>query len=365
MKTRTRSSLAVIVLATAAFVVTPPGLVTPAFAQAIRACVVPATNELRLIAASENCLPTERVTILTVYPGPAGPQGQAGPQGTKGEKGTSGVEGPQGPVGATGPAGPQGVTGDQGTTGMPGPVGTLGIAGPQGPQGDKGATGLQGPAGSQGLTGTEGPQGNTGNVAAGQTCPIGQALVGLNGDGTIQCAPFRNVLFNAMRVFVSSRSYPGTWGGVASDNVEAVDGECQAMAGAAGFRGTFKAWFSTATSNVWDRFSHPSVPYVRLDGAVVADNFAALVWPQSLKASISMDESGNTVDDDVWTNSWYSGNRTGDSCAQASPNGLLGGVGLSTSTNYQVGAGGDSTSWSYSGRRSCGMSYARLYCFQQ
>ena len=357
--------LVVLVFATAALVASPPGLASPAFAQALRACVVPATSALRLIATGENCLPTERVVVLTLYPGPTGPQGPAGPQGVQGDKGETGAQGPQGPVGAAGPAGPQGAKGDKGETGALGVMGPLGPMGPQGAKGDKGRAGSQGPQGPQGLIGPDGPQGDPGKVAADQTCRVGQAVVGVNGSGTIQCAPFRSLLFTTKRVFVSSSSYAGTWEGVAKDDVATVDEECQRLATAVGLPGTYKAWFSTATSNVWDRFSHPSVPYVRLDGAVVADNFAALVWPQPLEASISIDELGNSVSDYVWTNSWYSGDRTGDSCAQGSQQGLQGGGGLSSSTNYQAGVGGDNTSWSYGRRMPCGNSFARLYCFQQ
>ena len=73
----------------------------------------------------------------------------------------------------TGPAGPQGPKGDKGDTGPAGPAGPTGPAGPKGDKGDTGATGAQGPPGS-GL--------------AGQSCPSGQSVTGVDNSGNIICS---------------------------------------------------------------------------------------------------------------------------------------------------------------------------------
>jgi hypothetical protein len=66
------------------------------------------------------------------------------------------------------------------------------------------------------------------------------------------------------RVFVTSTVYTGNLGGSAG-----ADDKCQERADAAGLGGTFKAWLSaTGTGNsAFDRLSHASVPYVRVDDA--------------------------------------------------------------------------------------------------
>ena len=62
------------------------------------------------------------------------------------------------------------------------------MIGPQGPKGDKGATG---PAGPRGATGPAGPAGLPGDLAlAGQMCPIGQSVIGFDGDGAVVCSEF-------------------------------------------------------------------------------------------------------------------------------------------------------------------------------
>jgi len=91
----------------------------------------------------------------------------------------TGPQGPQGPKGDTGATGPQGPKGDTGATGPQGPKGDTGATGPQGPKGDTGATGPQGPAG---------PQGPPGSGLAGQSCPSGQSVTGVDQSGNIVCS---------------------------------------------------------------------------------------------------------------------------------------------------------------------------------
>jgi len=73
------------------------------------------------------------------------------------------------------------------------------------------------------------------------------------------------------RVFVTSVIYPANMGGVAG-----ADMNCQTRATAAGLMGTFRAWLSDRTSNAATRLTHSTVPYVLLDGSMVANDWADL-----------------------------------------------------------------------------------------
>ena len=107
----------------------------------------------------------------------------------------------------TGPAGPQGPKGDTGATGPQGP------AGPQGLKGDTGATGPQGPKGDKGDTGATGPQGPPGSGLAGQSCPSGQSVTGVDQSGNIICSsgcPSGQVTFHITSVASNTlENWPG------------------------------------------------------------------------------------------------------------------------------------------------------------
>ena len=116
--------------------------------------------------------------------GPQGEQGKLGPQGTPGLQGEQGKVGLPGLDGAQGPQGKIGPQGIQGKIGVIGPPGIDGQNGVIGPQGEQGKLGPQGPQGKIG------PQGDPGPVAAAQTCPPGQVVVGIDGSGNFICAKF-------------------------------------------------------------------------------------------------------------------------------------------------------------------------------
>ena len=361
--------LVVIVLATMALVVAPPGLAAPASAQSLRVCIVPSTGETRAIGASDNCLASEILALLTVFPGPSGPPGLTGPQGAKGDKGDTGAQGPQGAPGTTGAAGPQGAKGDKGDTGAQGPTGPQGPAGPAGATGDIGDSGAPGSQGPQGPVGPAGPKGESGGVSSAQTCQTGWAMVGFNNDGTARCASFENAYTAGKRVFVSSAFYsyvsltlpdgrPG----------DKADAQCQALASFASLNGTFTAWLpEPGRRSAWDRSSRPAVPYVRIDGTVVADSFDALTSDQPLKAPIVLDEYGREIsgNSSVWTNSFSNGDPVYPLDQLEFKSRAAGvAVGTATSTTPRLWGWASSESWSYTTIVPWG-GLARLYCFER
>ena len=182
----------------------------------------------------------------------------------------------------------------------PGPQGPQGLPGPAGPAGPGGATGATGPAGPQGPQGSQGPAGPTGPAG-----PAGSASLGaLNGtdctafDGTVRklsiimaadgavtlMCPYRKL------VFISSTQYTGNMGGLAG-----ADTACQQLADNANIPGIFKAWLSDSTSSPLTRFAPPnSLPYVRVDGAVIAQDWDHLIH-DPLANPPNMDENGALV----------------------------------------------------------------------
>jgi hypothetical protein len=71
-------------------------------------------------------------------------------------------------------------------------------------------------------------------------------------------------------VFISSATYQ------VPDSVASADAQCQSLANAAHLPGTFKAWLSDDTTNASSRMSHANVPYVLVNGTVVANNWGGL-----------------------------------------------------------------------------------------
>ena len=91
-------------------------------------------------------------------------------------------------------------------------------------------------------------------------------------------------------VFLSSATTNGAFGGTSGG-----DSFCQDLADAAFLPGTFKAWVSGDSygSSPASGFVHSySVPYVRLDGAVVADDWNDLT-DGSIDVTITLDEWGD------------------------------------------------------------------------
>jgi Collagen triple helix repeat (20 copies) len=153
----------------------------------------------------------------------------------------------------TGPAGPQGPKGDTGATGPHGHKGDTGPAGPQGPKGDTGATGPQGPAGS-GL--------------AGQSCPNGQSVTGVDDSGNIVCSagcPVGQLTFHIASSFptpLGLMSWPGgtqtqSSGSSCSVTVSAPSGNISLIGGTTGvdsWQITGKTGWTSASGTVQQPF---------------------------------------------------------------------------------------------------------------
>lgn len=87
-------------------------------------------------------------------------------------------------------------------------------------------------------------------------------------------------------VFVTSQKFNADLGGL-----EGGDAKCQAAAEAACLPGEYKAWLSDETAEPDTRFVQASVPYLRVDGTMVALNYADLTDGR-LEAPIARDEYG-------------------------------------------------------------------------
>ena len=170
---------------------------TEAMSQAnnlIYGCVNPNSNNVKIVAANQNCSPSEsRISWSITGPvGATGAQGIQGATGATGATGTAGATGPQGETGAAGAPGTAGAQGPQGATG------NAGATGPQGATGTAGAPGTVGATGPQGAAGAVGPAGPMAGFAltfpvvlslsAGGggfpyvlDCPTGKVLTGIDG----------------------------------------------------------------------------------------------------------------------------------------------------------------------------------------
>lgn len=151
-------------------------------------------------------------------------------------------------------------------------------------------------------------------------------------------------------VFVSSAAYPGGLGGLTG-----ADQTCNNLASAAELPGTYVAWLSTTSPavNAKDRIGDHA--WVRIDGAMVAENLADLT-DGSLQNPINLDENGIVRDGaGVWTgtgsNGTFAGN--GNPC-----NGWTGGgFGLRGTSAATGGA------WTQNGGLLSCPNSSRIYCF--
>lgn len=111
-------------------------------------------------------------------------------------------------------------------------------------------------------------------------------------DPDAECSGQANVCFagscmTGKVVFTTSLDYNGNFGGLAG-----ADAICQTHATMGCLEGTYMAWLSTSTETPLTRFNPLSVPYRRVDGALVASNFNDLIDAQ-IDVPLNQDERGN------------------------------------------------------------------------
>lgn len=166
------------------------------------------------------------------------------------------------------------------------------------------------------------------------------------------------------RVFISSKTTQSNFGGLAQ-----ADAICQSAATGAGLSGTYKAWLSTSGVNASTRLSHSSVPYVLVDGTVVATDWNGLVSGAPLKSAIDLDETGmfviaGTTTGITWTGTDTSGAYSGEACGDWTVS-----EDCSMSTAYEGTSGQDNfanSGWTVAGAPGCcTVQIFALYCFEQ
>jgi hypothetical protein len=172
-------------------------------------------------------------------------------------------------------------------------------------------------------------------------------------DGSV-CAPN-----TCKRVFVSDRP-PAPSAKLGS--VTVADTFCQSTADAVRLGGMWKAWISDSSTSPSVRFARANVPYVLLDGTIVAANWTALT-SSTLMHAIDMSELGRRFNDannqEVWTGTMPSGLSSGNSCGNwtnDTANTPYATIGVTNVTN---GA------WTNLYDQFCNRTTLRVYCFEQ
>jgi hypothetical protein len=231
-----------------------------------------------------------------------------------------------------------------------------GSAGRDGSDDREGSAGSGGDAGGGGTGGTSGAGGadadNDGIVIVDSGADVPRDEPG-SSDGGEWCQAGV-----CKRVFVSSQPPPtgGNLGGLAG-----ADAFCQSAANSRQLGGTWKAWLSDAATSASARSTHATVPYVLLDGNIVAANWTALT-SGTLAHPINVSEDGTIHTSDVlevWTGSTLTGAYSGRSCTSwtsNAPGPNTADVGVSDQTNAD---------WTNRYQQYCDRTTVRLYCFEQ
>jgi hypothetical protein len=155
------------------------------------------------------------------------------------------------------------------------------------------------------------------------------------------------------RVFVSSEVLSGPLG-----SLDDMDAKCQLLADAQCLGGTWKVWLSDDNASPATRMTKANkVPYKRIDGQTVADNWSDLT-DGDLKVSIGITELGAPVSGFVWTSTTTSGysfvSLTCDNWHSALP----------TFSAKTGNCGTATSSWTHQDDAPCS-GEARIYCFEQ
>ena len=159
-------------------------------------------------------------------------------------------------------------------------------------------------------------------------------------------------------VFVTSQVFNSDLGGL-----EGADQKCQDLADAAELDGIFKAWLSDSTTDARDRLTQASVPYVLVDGLLVAMDFVDLT-DGVLENQILVDETGAIRRSSVYTSTEQDG--VGVSVEASYYCGDWQSVGpvplvFAFGINFDDNNPGD---WTFNASSGC-VNEQRLYCFEQ
>ena len=158
------------------------------------------------------------------------------------------------------------------------------------------------------------------------------------------------------RVFVSSSFVSAVLG---ANPEMAADARCQSFATAASLGGTWRAWLSGSTSSPSTRFTRSAVPYVKLDGTIVANDWADLT-DGSLRAAINIDELGAPqLAYEAWTGTTSSGTLQSAACANWSS------AAFAARPFAAVGSASTGGSWTNVFLQTCERTNVRLLCFEQ
>ena len=138
----------------------------------------------------------------------------------------------------------------------------------------------------------------------------------------------------------------------------AGDAICQQTAEAAGLGGTFMAWLSDSTTSPSVRFTPSAAPYRRLDGVLVAGDWAQLT-SGVLLAPLEIDENGGVNPfAEVWTATFTDGTAFPPTCLDWTTQDIAqtGSAGRTSDTDFE---------WTNVYSQFCDRTGLRLYCFQQ
>jgi len=126
-------------------------------------------------------------------------------------------------------------------------------------------------------------------------------------------------IYPPKKVFITSRSHTGNFGGLAG-----ADAFCQEWAQYAGLTGTYKAWLGNTKVNPNMTFKKHPGPYQLLNGVVIARNWQELVNSPQL-SPITITEYGTAVMDPfgytgikVWTGMYHGGTAVNFTLPQSS-----------------------------------------------
>jgi len=192
------------------------------------------------------------------------------------------------------------------------------------------------------------------NAVTEALCAEADRLPGNPSDAALAlCGPL------AKRVFVTEAAVSPNLGGLTG-----ADALCNSLAQTAGLPGIYKAWLSDETTSAKNRLAHSSIPYARVDGVVVANNFADLT-DGSLLAPIAITQNGSVVSGGGFTVfAWTGTTADGSTIAGRTCNNWT-----DATNSFNAASGGPgstSGSWTDTQNLGCaGFGSDHMYCFQQ